>query len=949
MALAAPPEEEVQAVSAAQPLRAVRDAATKAAAAQSKAKADLDEIGRKFQEATRDLEIAGQALGKAESELKMAREQEATLHPEIEKAKHLDAQIDPARRTAETARAECERLRGLMDQGRRELEDLATRTVECEAERCGSEQWLATHVAESQLSGQWPRWQAELRKHAALGKELGTIATRLVTAQGAAAVVMRERGKAADLESEAERSFQAAQTHWDKVAAALEGRDLAALSARTSGFRHDLEKLEALAVIVERARSAQDAISTARAQAIEFRAAEERSRLDAERLAGELEGCRLRTDEARFALETARSALSFDEQRAFLQDGQACPLCGSPDHPYVHGSLSSATIGVLEDRVRELERLGRDLQASCSAAEATQAVARTNAASAETAANDSIAEAERAQHEYRAQVASLALDLPALAAEASATIETKIEQAQERLDQAESDEQSALDLATKRDRARDELDQARSKRNAAVETHARHLKQEQELAGAIGRFVEEQTRLAAERDSIEALLTPVMAWHPNWVGAARQESQVFLEDCDGRVQEFEACQRRLAAAAETLATLRAGHETGVALLAERQTHFEKSATNLKDHEEALTALEEQRSALLHGRGVLEVEFEVSKLVEDATTSHESARNAHAGAGTSLALAQAAREEASKRQREVDQEATHAELALDVGLARLGIGREKLEERLAHDETWIAKRRKDLDALRESVTRERATRDERQRSLDDHSANGRPEGDQDVARARVASARAQVEDLAQTLIGHTAKQKQDDDQRLGRSSVLAEVHAQEESSRVWEQLDEVIGSADGKKFRVFAQSLAFEALLREANAHLADLAPRYRLLSVPGAALELQVADQDLGSEVRTINGLSGGEIFLVSLALALGLSGISTRATQAQTLFIDEGFGTLDRDTLDHAMVALENLQATGRTVGIISHVPELQERFGAQVRVERTGCGKSRVVVVGP
>jgi exonuclease SbcC len=207
----------------------------------------------------------------------------------------------------------------------------------------------------------------------------------------------------------------------------------------------------------------------------------------------------------------------------------------------------------------------------------------------------------------------------------------------------------------------------------------------------------------------------------------------------------------------------------------------------------------------------------------------------------------------------------------------------------------------------------------------------------------------VEDLGKRLIGLRAKQQQDDDQGIGRSSAQAEAHAQEESSKVWEQLDEVIGSADGKKFRVFAQSLAFEALLRAANAHLTDLSPRYRLMSVPGAALELQVADQDLGSEVRTINSLSGGEIFLVSLALALGLSGISTRATQAQTLFIDEGFGTLDRDTLDHAMVALENLQATGRTVGIISHVPELQERFGAQVRVERAGCGKSRVVVVGP
>jgi exonuclease SbcC len=370
---------------------------------------------------------------------------------------------------------------------------------------------------------------------------------------------------------------------------------------------------------------------------------------------------------------------------------------------------------------------------------------------------------------------------------------------------------------------------------------------------------------------------------------------------------------------------------------------------LKEQETALTDLQAKRTALLQGRAALEVEIELRTSVEDVTNSHEMARKAHAETVISRALAQAAEESAINRLHEADQEVAQAKLALDVALAGLGIDQQKLEERLVHDETWIANQRKDLDSLREEVTRDSATCDERQRGLDEHSAKGRPEGDREVAQARVASARAQVDDLGQKLIGLRAKQQQDDDQGIGRSSAQAEVHAQEKSSRVWEQLDEVIGSADGKKFRVFAQSLAFDALLREANAHLADLAPRYRLMSVPGAALELQVADQDLASEVRTINSLSGGEIFLVSLALALGLSGISTRATQAQTLFIDEGFGTLDRDTLDHAMVALENLQATGRTVGIISHVPELQERFGAQVRVERVGCGKSRVVILRP
>jgi exonuclease SbcC len=112
-------------------------------------------------------------------------------------------------------------------------------------------------------------------------------------------------------------------------------------------------------------------------------------------------------------------------------------------------------------------------------------------------------------------------------------------------------------------------------------------------------------------------------------------------------------------------------------------------------------------------------------------------------------------------------------------------------------------------------------------------------------------------------------------------------------------------------------------------------------------MELQILDRDLGDEVRSVNGLSGGETFLVSLGLALGLSALSTRAARVETLFIDEGFGTLDPDALDQAMVVLEGLRATGRTVGIISHVPELHERIGVLVKVEKAGAGRSTVRTV--
>jgi len=109
-----------------------------------------------------------------------------------------------------------------------------------------------------------------------------------------------------------------------------------------------------------------------------------------------------------------------------------------------------------------------------------------------------------------------------------------------------------------------------------------------------------------------------------------------------------------------------------------------------------------------------------------------------------------------------------------------------------------------------------------------------------------------------------------------------------------------------------------------------------------------VLDRHMGDELRSTASLSGGEAFLASLALALGLSSLSARDISVETLFIDEGFGTLDPATLETALSVLDQLQAQGRQVGLISHVPGLSERVGAAVRVEPRGNGRSVVRVVG-
>ncbi len=178
---------------------------------------------------------------------------------------------------------------------------------------------------------------------------------------------------------------------------------------------------------------------------------------------------------------------------------------------------------------------------------------------------------------------------------------------------------------------------------------------------------------------------------------------------------------------------------------------------------------------------------------------------------------------------------------------------------------------------------------------------------------------------------------------GQQKELEECRLQSER---WAKLNELAGSADGGKFRRIAQQYTLDILLNYANVQLRDLTRRYRLERVPDT-LALQVIDRDMCDEVRTVHSLSGGESFLVSLALALGLSSLSSNRMRVESLFIDEGFGSLDAETLRVAMDALESLRTQGRKIGVISHVQEMTERIPVQIRVNRIGTGKSSLNII--
>lgn len=193
----------------------------------------------------------------------------------------------------------------------------------------------------------------------------------------------------------------------------------------------------------------------------------------------------------------------------------------------------------------------------------------------------------------------------------------------------------------------------------------------------------------------------------------------------------------------------------------------------------------------------------------------------------------------------------------------------------------------------------------------------------------------------------ARLLQQEKNKLTVEQIAKELAEKQTIAERWAKLNKLIGSADGAKFKVIAQSYTLNLLLLHANKHLSYLSKRYKLQQVPDT-LALQVIDCDMCDEIRTVYSLSGGESFLISLALALGLSSLSSNNLKVESLFIDEGFGSLDAESLRTAMEALEQLQMQGRKIGVISHVQEMSERISVQVQVHKKVNGKSVLTVAG-
>ena len=182
----------------------------------------------------------------------------------------------------------------------------------------------------------------------------------------------------------------------------------------------------------------------------------------------------------------------------------------------------------------------------------------------------------------------------------------------------------------------------------------------------------------------------------------------------------------------------------------------------------------------------------------------------------------------------------------------------------------------------------------------------------------------------------------------QAALSAQILSKQAALAEWQHLHDLIGSSDGKKFRNFAQGLTFNIMIAHANDQLKKMSDRYLLLADETQPLVLNVMDNYQGGQVRTSKNLSGGESFIISLALALGLSNMASHRMQVDSLFLDEGFGTLDEEALDVALDTLAHLQQSGKLIGVISHIQALKDRISHQIQVLPQTGGISKIIGAG-
>jgi len=632
----------------------------------------------------------------------------------------------------------------------------------------------------------------------------------------------------------------------------------------------------------------------------------------------------------------------YEEARHTLKPEEPCPLCGSLHHPFAEGGYSFDLPEEVQKRdkqqalARELEQHVNTLQLQLGTLAQKQIMAAASKAETET-------ELSRLHHTFAQLMDSITESISisdvARLAELLLAQQKCADALQQRLAQARALSRELESINQALQLLREAQVQAQAKYNQLQQSDRMLQNQLQKLQAKLAEEQEQQQDDTQIAESFAAAFG--LLYKP---GEGRQ----LLQTLEQQAAVFAQKQQALDQMREKYMELKAEVKNRNTNAQQKEKALQEQQQALKEAYEHLSLLKTERQGLF-GEKDTEQERQLARQeLRLRAIQAEEARNSKLQKQQELLEARTRQAECHAKQQQNKSMLNELKEGLLRVLRQKGIETiEALSQMLLDRDE--ADRLANLKAQTEKhLTELRKSLSDVQHELAQTQALELTRENTDLLQKQQQAKTEQQRELIGQRARYEQLLEQDAQQREKNRELAEQLQTQQQVYHRWAQLSDLIGSADGNKFSRFAQGLTLARLVELANRHLQKLNDRYRILKSQDEDLELLIVDTYQAEAVRPMNTLSGGESFLVSLSLALGLSDLAGRRTQINSLFIDEGFGTLDAETLDAAISTLENLQAGGKMIGIISHVEALKERISTQIKVQRQAGGVSNVKVVG-
>jgi exonuclease SbcC len=893
---------------------------------------------------------ANAAQQQAQQELRAAKAAFAELEPRLEQAAALDAEIRQKRLPLDRRRLEAAELQDKQNLQQQEQQQLAARIAALESTARQAEEWLQEHRQLAAL-------ERDLPNILQLRDELRSLLSEQKSIQKSRAELKKQLAKGQREAAQQELAFKKILDEKDRLEAAFRqelppehalGRSelIGLLSREIEQLDANKRKLESLGRINQQYQEMlaeldrdEEALQSLINEELAL-SKEVMSTLDA------LDEARQQLEFKRSVHEQQRLIANFDEHRAHLAAGEPCPLCFSTHHPFreKQGLQAFPDQAKLElDRAQgRFERVFNQHRELLNRQKRLELEIEQLAGSETSGVPKGKIERQREKIlAFERQIAALAPNLPADhgALYRNGLLEERLTAAEQQIRQRQTARDRLAALAHQIDlqeSAQQQADGRLKNLSAELRVLAERQKTQQEQEQSIQTKFDQGTaqldRLLqpyGQRFSLESaaqLFAELERQQQEWA-RQRQEAEQTQRALELSRQEESQLARQIAERGEQLRRLgeqlEAEEKAVQDLLAQRQEAFEgaEPAEERQRWKQSLEKLEQQAAQAAQQLG------QASLALASAQQSLKEKQAALEQAQTKAAALEESLSAAAQQASFADAAALRAALLPPAEAQALEQAREALLQR----ETETAA---DLKNYESDLAAEQAL-----------ALTAEPP---EAVEAQLRHAEQAYSALQQSIGALTEKLQQQERRRRKAAELTARIAQQEAEHLRWAKLNEIIGSADGKKFRVFAQGLTLQKLAQLANHHLEKLNGRYLIHKREDEGLELEIIDTYQADNRRSMNTLSGGESFLASLALALGLSDLAGRNAQIQSLFIDEGFGALDENALDLAISTLENLQASGKTIGIISHVKALKERIAAQILVRKKGNGFSEVWVEG-